>query len=74
MLDTAGGNQACKLSIKPGGEGGGGDEGAKGLDVNLECSFDCKVPIAAQVMCKNGKSELDAKLQTVAMGCDGKGG
>jgi hypothetical protein len=32
------------------------------------------VPIAAQVMCTGGKSKLDAKLQTVAMGCDGKGG
>lgn len=72
VLDTAGGNEACQLSINS--KGGGGDPGAKPLEVKLECNFDCKVPIAAQVMCKGGKSKLDAKLQTTAMGCDGKGG
>ena len=72
VLDTAGGNEACKLSIDS--KGSGSDPGAKALEVRLECSFDCKVPIAAQVMCTGGKSKLDAKLQTVAMGCDGKGG
>lgn len=72
VLDTAGGNEACKLSIDS--KGSGSDPGAKPLEVRLECSFDCNVPIAAQVMCSGGKSKLDAKLQTVAMGCDGKGG
>jgi hypothetical protein len=72
VLDTAGGNEACKLTIDS--KGGGSDPGAKPLEVKLECTFDCKVPIAAQVMCHGGKSKLDAKLQTVAMGCDGKGG
>jgi len=72
FLDTAGGNEACQLSINA--SGGGGDPGAKPLDVKLECNFDCNVPVAAQVMCKGGKSKLDAKLKTVAMGCDGKGG
>ena len=71
VLDSAGGNEACKLSISE--SGGASDPGAKGLEVKLECSFDCKVPIAAQVMCKGGVSKLDAKLNTVAMGCDGKG-
>ena len=74
FLDTAGGSEACQLSINASGGGGGGDPGAKPLDVKLECNFDCKIPIAAQVMCKGGKSKLDAKLKTVAMGCDGKGG
>jgi hypothetical protein len=72
VLDTAGGNEACKLSIDS--KGSGSDPGSKPLEVKLECTFDCKVPIAAQVMCSGGKSKLDAKLQTVAMGCDGKGG
>lgn len=71
VLDTAGGNEACQLSIAARGEGS--DPGAKPLEVKLQCSFDCQVPIAAQVMCKGGKSQLDAKLETVAMGCDGKG-
>jgi hypothetical protein len=71
VLDSAGGNEACKLSVNPGG--GASDPGAKGLELKLECSFPCKVPIAAQVMCKGGTSKLDAKVQTVAMGCDGKG-
>lgn len=71
VLETAGGNEACKLSISS--SGSGSDPGAKPLDVKLECTFDCKVPIASQVMCKGGKSKLDAKLKTVAMGCDGKG-
>lgn len=72
VLDTAGGNEACKLSVSS--KGASSDPGAKPLEVKLECSFDCKIPIAAQVMCNGGKSKLDAKLQTVAMGCDGKGG
>ena len=71
VLDSAGGNEACKLSINA--SGGSSDPGAKGLEVKLECSFDCKVPIAAQVMCKGGTSKLDAKIETVALGCDGKG-
>jgi hypothetical protein len=71
VLETAGGE--CQLAIKPGGGGGGGDEGAKPLDVELKCSFDCKVPIASRFMCDGGKTKLEAKLKTVAQGCDGKG-
>ncbi len=71
VLDTAGGSEACKLSVDA--SGSASDPGAKGLKVKLECSFDCRVPIAAQVMCKGGKSRLEAKIDTVAMGCDGKG-
>ena len=70
VLDSAGGNAACNLSVEP---RGGSDPGAANLEVRLECSFDCKVPIAAQVMCKAGTSKLDAKVRTVALGCDGKG-
>ena len=72
VLDTAGGNESCQLSISS--QGAGSDPGSKPLEGKLECNFDCKVPIAAQVMCKGGRSKLDAKLKTVAMGCDGKGG
>jgi len=72
VLDSAGGNEACQVSINPQGEGS--DPGSKTLEVKLQCKFPCKVPIAAQVMCSGGKSEIDAKLTTVAMGCDGKGG
>lgn len=72
VLDTAGGSEACKLSIDA--KGGSSDPGAKELEVQLKCSFECKVPIASQFMCKGGKSQLDAKLQTTALGCDGKGG
>lgn len=71
VLDSAGGNEACTLSVDA--RGAGSDPGAKNLDVRLECSFDCNVPIAAQVMCRGGASKLDAKLRTVALGCDGKG-
>ncbi|MDB5216216.1 MAG: hypothetical protein JWO86_4143 [Myxococcaceae bacterium] len=71
VLDSAGGSEACKLSIDP--SGGSSDPGARGLQVKLQCSFECKVPIAAQFMCKGGTSKLDAKIDTVAMGCDGKG-
>ena len=71
VLDSAGGNEACKLSVNA--SGGSSDPGAKSLEVKLECSFDCKVPLAAQVMCKGGTSKLDAKIATVALGCDGKG-
>ncbi|MBX3210472.1 MAG: hypothetical protein KF850_00405 [Labilithrix sp.] len=71
VLDTAGGNEACKLSVEA--KGGSSDPGAKDLEVKLACSFDCKVPIAAQVVCKGGSSKLEAKLETVALGCDGKG-
>ena len=71
VLDSAGGNEACTLSVNA--RGGGSDPGAKGLEVKLECSFPCKVPIAAQVMCKGGVTKLEAKLETVALGCDGKG-
>lgn len=72
VLDSAGGNEACKLSIDA--RGGEADPGAKRLEVTLQCSFECKVPIAAQVMCKGGTTKLEAKLETVALGCDGKGG
>jgi hypothetical protein len=65
--------QDCKVSIRPGGEGGSSDPGAKPLEVSLECSFDCKIPIAAQVMCKQGKASFASKLKTVALGCDGQG-
>ena len=71
VLDSAGGNEACKLTVDA--RGGGSDPGSKPLEVKLECSFPCKVPIAAQVMCKGGQTKLEAKIQTVAMGCDGKG-
>jgi hypothetical protein len=72
VLDTAGGSEACKLSVDA--SGGSSDPGAKGLKVKLECAFDCKVPIAAQVMCRGGQTKLEAKIETVATGCDGKGG
>ncbi len=71
VLDTAGGNEACTLSVDP--NGGSSDPGARGLRVKLQCAFDCKIPIAAQFMSKGGTSKLDATIQTVAMGCDGKG-
>ena len=71
VLDSAGGNEACKLSVNA--SGASSDPGAKALEVKLECSFDCKVPLAAQFMCKGGTSKLDAKIDTVALGCDGKG-
>jgi len=72
VLDTAGGNEACKLTIDA--KGSSSDPGAKPLDVQLKCDFDCKIPIASQFMCKGGKTKLEAKIETVAMGCDGKGG
>lgn len=72
VLDTAGGNEACKLTIDA--KGSASDPGAKPLDVKLSCNFDCKVPIASQFMCKGGKASFEAKLETVALGCDGKGG
>jgi hypothetical protein len=70
ILDTVEG-QGCNLSVRP--KGSGGDDGSKELDVILECTFDCKIPVAAQFMCKGGKTKFDSKLKTVSQGCDGKG-
>jgi hypothetical protein len=70
-LEETAGMSGCKLEVKP--SGGDGDEGQKELDVTLECSFDCKIPIAAQFMCKGGKASFTSKMKTVAVGCDGKG-
>jgi hypothetical protein len=70
VLDTAGGR--CLVSVKP--AGGAADPGAKPLDVGVKCAFPCKVPIAAQFMCKNGQTTMASKQRTVALGCDGKGG
>lgn len=72
VLDSAGGSQACELTVNA--RGGGSDPGAKPLEVSLKCAFPCKIPIAAQMMCKGGATRLEAKIQTVALGCDGKGG
>jgi hypothetical protein len=49
IMQTAGGNAACQLAVKP--KGDAGDPGAKKLEVKLSCSFECKIPIAAQAMC-----------------------
>jgi hypothetical protein len=72
LLVTATSQKSCGLTVRP--SGGSADPGAKPLDVTLECSFDCKIPVAAQVMCKQGKVSFASKLKTVALGCDGKGG
>lgn len=52
----------------------GVDPGAAELDIVLECSFDCKIPVAAQVMCKAGRTSFASRLKAVALGCDRKGG
>jgi hypothetical protein len=70
LLETAGGR--CLVSVKTAGSGA--DPGAKPLDVGVKCAFACKVPIAAQFMCKGGQTLLSSKQRTVAIGCDGKGG
>ena len=70
LLETSGGS--CKLTITP--RGAAGDPGSKKLEVALSCSFECNVPIASNVMCDDGHVVFESKLQTVSMGCDGKGG
>ena len=65
--------QDCKLTVRP-TNGATSDPGAKELDVSLECSFDCKIPVAAQVMCKSGRASFASKQKTMALGCDGRGG
>lgn len=65
--------RSCSLRVRP-AAGGGVDPGAAELDVSLECSFDCKIPVAAQVMCKSGRVTFASKLKSVALGCDGRGG
>lgn len=71
-LEETAGMSGCKIQVSASG-GGGGDEGQKELEVSLECSFDCKIPIASQFMCKGGKASFTSKQKTVATGCDGKG-
>jgi hypothetical protein len=70
VLDTAG--DECKVSVRP--TGSSEDPGAQELEVALDCTFPCNIPFAAQIMCKDGRVKFSAKLKTVAMGCDGKGG
>lgn len=74
LLETATSEPSrCALSVRT-AAGGSEDPGARGLDVALSCSFDCKIPIAAQVMCKGGRVAFEAKRATTSLGCDGKGG
>ena len=70
-LETAGSAEDCKVTVA--GDGESQDPGAKSLSVSLQCSFECKIPIASSVMCKNGRVQFDSKLKTTALGCDGKG-
>jgi hypothetical protein len=70
LLDTVGGR--CLVSVKPVGQGA--DPGARPLDVGVKCAFPCKIPIAAQFMCKDGQTTLESRQRTVALGCDGRGG
>jgi len=71
IMDTVDAD-GCNLSVKAGG-GGGADEGSKELEVKLSCTFQCKIPVSAQIMCKGGKTKFESKLKTVSQGCDGKG-
>jgi hypothetical protein len=71
VMQTVGGQQACKVEVQPSGTGS--DPGSQDLDVNLDCQFPCNVPVAAQVMCHGGKANFKAKKKTASMGCDGQG-
>lgn len=72
VMQTVGGDNACKLTVTP--RGNETDPGAKRLAVKISCSFPCKIPVAAQFMCSDGQSKFESELETVSMGCDGKGG
>jgi hypothetical protein len=69
VIETAG--KMCEVDIASKGESG--DPGSRALSVSLDCTFDCAVPFASQILCKGGKMNFKAKLTTVSMGCDGKG-
>ena len=71
VIESAGNADDCSVSVRSAGEGQ--DPGATDLDVTLSCSFPCKIPLAAQAMCKDGKAKFEAKQRTTALGCDGKG-
>jgi hypothetical protein len=71
LLETASAVADCKVSVRPQGEAE--DPGAKALEVTVACSFKCNIPFAAPFMCNDGKRKFEAKVATVALGCDGKG-
>jgi hypothetical protein len=71
VLEISASSNECKLTVRP--QGQSEDPGSKELEVALECQFECKIPVAAQVMCKGGRATFNSKLKTVALGCDGKG-
>jgi hypothetical protein len=73
VMDTAGGSEKCDVSVSAKGQSS--DPGAKELDVKIDCKFDCRIPVAAQILChdKHGSISMKAQLKTAALGCDGKG-
>jgi hypothetical protein len=71
IMTATSASRSCEVTVRPSG-GGGGDEGATPLDVEVKCTFACNVPIGAQVMCKGGKVDFEAKTKVVALGCDGR--
>lgn len=73
LIETAArGPRSCVLSVEQNPTSA--DPGAASLDVSLSCAFDCRIPLAAQVMCKQGRVSFASTAKTVALGCDGKGG
>lgn len=62
---------ACRVTVKPREDAADADPGKKEVDVELACELPCKIPFAAQVMCKGtGHVSFAAKQRAVAMGCD----
>ncbi len=71
LLETAGGADACTVAVTP--RGTLEDPGSRRLEVTVQCAFPCKIPVAAQVMCRGGIARIQTKIDTVSMGCDGRG-
>jgi hypothetical protein len=64
---------ACKLDVKNSSTaGGGGDPGKKDMSVGIACEIPCRVPFAAQVMCKGSPRHVSfqSKRAATVTGCD----
>lgn len=64
---------ACKVNAKSasgGASAAGADPGRKDMDLSVSCEIPCRIPVAAQVMCRNGQVSFEAKQKATATGCD----
>jgi len=75
---SVGAGDSCKLHVQTSDDTAGAElvnaaanPAAASLDVMVECTFVCSVPVAAQVLCKRGRTMIEARRNVTALGCDG---